>query len=412
MNGENCANIADLISWGNGSGWGGGWNWYTVVTWSNWTRCTFEDWKFNCNNATPAWWDLDVRWDNGKRCKYVCEKNVSNWNITCWIQCLADAPTGWSGNSVTIWGDSGKICTKVNDTEIECNLDADSLWWSTTINTPSWSWISIGWTDWYLCTKNGSTSLKCTINPATLWSWWESLWKETTKNIYNWISYSNTNVLTPKNSTPLYFNTAFYHDTAFNFYTYQWSQWGWPSTRVTFNQKWIRIWNWNQFFSWAWISVAWTIAAWNTAQNNYIYIYTTWTANDPDLRYEIFGSRKLAIGTSSGSYIYFMEKDGTTNAYRVGINNTDPKATLDVKGWIRVSSNCEQQTCTLDRVGTILYHASKWFVWCKKVGTSYKRVSLDGWTWSGTTLWMDTNCQISIYSNPSLYIMNNTTATQ
>ena len=223
--------------------------------------------------------------------------------------------------------------------------------------------------------------------------------KNSQKNIYNWISYQNTYVLTPKNSTPLYFSTDFYHNTEFNFYTYQWDNW--PRTRVTFNQKWIRVWNWNQIFSWAWISVAWAVAAWNTAQNNYIYIYATWENNDTNKRFEIFGNQKLAVWTSGGSYIYFEEKDGTTNKYRVGINTTDPKATLDVKGGIRVWSNCEQRTCSSTNKWTIIYYDNN-FLGCKPTSNGYRRVSLDGWNISTQELDSETNCIISTYAWSSL----------
>ena len=133
---------------------------------------------------------------------------------------------------------------------------------------------------------------------------------------------------------------------------------------------------------------------WSYATDNYVYMYWTWNWYGTNSRYEIFWNKKLAVWTSGGSYIFFMEK--TWTQYRVGINNTDPKVTFDVKGWIKIWNNCEQSRCTDDIAGTIIYNQNN-FLWCKKVGNNYKRVSLDGWTISQEYLDGNTNCTINSY---------------
>ena len=161
----------------------------------------------------------------------------------------------------------------------------------------------------------------------------------------------------------------------------------------------IRINNWANVYSWAWISVEWNIMVWQSSTENFVYIYATWNNVDPNKRFEIFWNQELAIWTSGGSYIYFAKKDWTVG-YRLWVNTKDPKATLDVKGWIRVSNNCEQKTCTGTNVWTIIYdNQNSRFLGCKKISSSYKRVSLDGWTRSWSSLPYNTNCVLNSYTS-------------
>ena len=52
--------------------------------------------------------------------------------------------------------------------------------------------------------------------------------------------------------------------------------------------------------------------------------------------------------------MYF--KTATTGTdYKIGINKTEPKATLDIKGGIRISNNCESTVCDVDHAGMIVY---------------------------------------------------------
>ena len=45
--------------------------------------------------------------------------------------------------------------------------------------------------------------------------------------------------------------------------------------------------------------------------------------------------------------MYF--KTATTGTdYKVGINNNQPQATLDINGGVKVSSNCESKKCDAD----------------------------------------------------------------
>lgn len=45
--------------------------------------------------------------------------------------------------------------------------------------------------------------------------------------------------------------------------------------------------------------------------------------------------------------MYF--KTATTGTdYKIGINKNEPKATLDINGGVKVSSNCESKKCDAD----------------------------------------------------------------
>ena len=303
---------------------------------------------------------------------------------------------------------TGYYCISTDSNSIRCNVPMPT--------GNGWTWLTLlsGANNMYCKYVDGTTRvgwettpswIQCTYD-APKW-WWDSYRKTTTKTTYDfdWQTRDRT-VLTPNVNVGyswLYFTNSFYHQSGFQFYTMQDDSGLRAASRIIFDAKWIRINNWAQMFTWAWLSVAWNIMVWNASTDNYIYIYATWQNNKSDKRFEIFGNQELAIWTKSGSYIYFAQKTWTIG-YRLGVNTTDPKATLDVKWWIRVGSNCEQKTCTGSIVWTIIYDSNyDRFLGCKKISSNtYKWVSLDGWTWSGQNLPYDTSCVINNYRDQNI----------
>ena len=53
--------------------------------------------------------------------------------------------------------------------------------------------------------------------------------------------------------------------------------------------------------------------------------------------------------------MYFKTATSGTD-YKVGINNNQPQATLDINGGVKVSSNCESKKCDEDHAGMIVYY--------------------------------------------------------
>ena len=111
---------------------------------------------------------------DGRNCKQVSE--LSTWS------------------QITIWGDTGAVCTKEGDDTLKCTTSLASLtpwnwtikikqgWvekWSfnlnqstgLTINLDTWSNITVLGTNGYLCTKQSDNSLKCSTDPANLIPW-------------------------------------------------------------------------------------------------------------------------------------------------------------------------------------------------------------------------------------------------
>ena len=227
--------------------------------------------------------------------------------------------------------------------------------------------------------------------PRTEWNGggWDSFWKTWNSRIYTenlaggWGSSQNRTVLMPSNNLPLLFNSAFYHTWSFNFYTVQWNGSYWPATRITFDNKWIRIGGQGfQLFSGAWLSAGWAIVAWSYGDDNYIYMYASGNTNSSNKHFEIMWSKELAVGNLDWAYIYFNRNAYNSydnQKYNVGINTKTPVATLDVKWSIRVWKDCVG-LCDSSTVWTIVYYGND-FWWCRNdwngVGViNYKRYSL------------------------------------
>lgn len=344
-------------------------------------RCTFDGTSINCNETKPSW-------GNGWT-TYTAWTAIEITNDVISVKPNALLQPGYVAAPTQKWK-----CWKTDPiTGQPLRWDC---WWG-------WDWITlITWQNNMYCKyiesndgKWGTTTkwIQCTYDAwsstSPTWSW-DSLWKST-------LSWNDRYYLQPKLTNGTY-----------RVELYPWSSTTtyWAASKIVFDSKWIRINNGAQFYSWAWLSVAWNIMVWNTSTDNYIYIYATWNNKSDNKRFEIFWNQELSIWTTDGSYLYFAQKSWTV-WYRLWVNTSDPKATLDVKWWIRIGSNCEQRICTGTNVWTIIYTAARWFIGCKYISSNnYKRVSLDGWTRSGTSYATNQTCQIYSYSND---IVSNTT---
>ena len=396
-------------------------SWITVDA-IGWCSIVCDQPEPSCSGQCSGWWEWSP---------YILEAATSTklWWVKLWSddpqRTTVNTPSHAAGKTYPIqfdeewklvvnvprvswnWSNSGISMSQFvpNNQNYYCySLDSNTI--SCNAPMPSWgnggSWITLlSWINNMYCKyiewsdgKGGSTKwINCTYDAwssTPTWSW-DSLWKKT----YSALTTRYT--LSPSLS-----------DGTYRIELNPWSSSVTPgaASRIRFDSKWIRINNWAQFYSWAWLSVAWNIMIWNTSTDNYIYIYATWNNIDPNKRFEIFWNQELSIWTTNGSYLYFAQKSWTV-WYRLWVNTSDPKATLDVKWWIRIGSNCEQRICTGTNVWTIIYTAARWFIGCKYISSNnYKRVSLDGWTRSGTSYATNQTCQIYSYSND---IVSNTT---
>ena len=291
------------------------------------------------------------------------------------------------------WTDANKQYAVSLDKDGKLSVNVPREAWN------GWDGLTVSWT-----TNNGYCKYIGGVTLSTLW--WGSDGGE------GYIQYTDTNAWWGDShwKSTLSWNSRYYLQPNLTNGTYRVELYPWSSTtthgaasKIVFDSKWIRINNWAQFYTWAWLAVGWNIMVWQTSTDNYIYIYATWNNNDSNKRFEIFWNNELVLWTTSGSYLYFAQRSWTVG-FRLGVNTSNPKATLDVKWWIRVGNNCEQRTCTGSNVWTIVY-TSDMFLGCKKISwTTYKRVSLDGWTRSGTNLLSFSNCVLSEYnSNGTLY---------
>ena len=426
----NCKTVANLWNWG----------WSSItISGTNWAYCyKKDDNTLYCSNSNlPSWTSGAIaNWTN----EYICVKNGSN--LTCNraklgtltadkrctfdgtnINCDEEKPSGGTGwtdytlpvaNVSKLWGVKLYTGTRWNET-VSANR-ATAIAWRTypiqlndsdqmVVYVPRVSGSGAEVTSFqnnsnYYCYATAQNRLDCS-NELPTW-WGDSLWEEEYQSIYipsitsrpwEWWggNYQSTKVLSPLSSTtPLYFSTDFYHSAAFNFYTYNSDGNAWPSTRVTFDQKWIRLWNGRQMFTWAWLAVAWAIVAWNTSTDNYIRIYATWTNNSPNKHYEVMASQELAVWTYSGAFIYFKNYENANySQYRIWVNNMDPMATLDIKWSLRIDTTgnpCVQTACNDENRWTIVFDGNNFYgctsSWWKKFTT---------WNWSPT---ISSNCAV------------------
>lgn len=417
------------------------------ATWRNEWRCIYQcevsqiifDWISDCRwNCRTIKQQYENQGCNTTATSEICIKaaqeiynqysaRFSKWEPTntCWIRCFEEEPTWWdwtrlpnqlhqSGYVAAPTSSTQNLVWKTdNDWNPGWRPDSTGNWviytaWeniqisstnvisATDTNTWQVNWLL---TDGYVTAPQSAANwLKCWKTDAngipgwrscptwsgsseTLKSWDDSLWKKTLNNDYG-----------------RYYLQPTLSNATYRVELYPWSSTSayWAASKIVFDSKWIRINNWADFYSWAWISVGWNIMVWQESTDNYIKIYATWYNNDSNKRFEIFWNQELAIWTQSGSYIYFAQKTWTL-WYRLWVNTKNPKATLDINWWVRVGKNCEQRLCTGSNVWTIVFFSNE-FLWCKQVGDTYKRVSLDGWTTQTQQLWnSNIVCKIDTY---------------
>ena len=153
-------------------------NWTPInIEWEDGQRCTYVcteydekegkkclEWHIECHQSAPSCeWEctggsgVTVSWVTlGWYCRYVTQELLDMldsdkatffdlWSITTengWIQCTF---TGWSSSSpqsITINWTPDNICVKVNDNTINCNIPLEDLQGGTWTTEGSWLWTS------------------------------------------------------------------------------------------------------------------------------------------------------------------------------------------------------------------------------------------------------------------------------
>lgn len=338
------------------------------------------------------------------------------WNWDCQIVCFEEEPTGWWGwwSDYTEWdgisisstnvisgkpngvNQSGIVagttlltqrqCRKTNGAGVpswqSCGWGGDVYYtitgWTTIINT--WTEINIYWWD----------NIYATWNTVNVYEWWgDSLWKTWTLNT------TNLEVIIPNYPTSSGMYLAGKSGTWYTIrhpgYLKIQKEWlNLASSPVEFNAKWAKFGyvsiarDFSSFDSrtagsasvttmdWAWVSIAWQLIVWNTASNNYIYMFATWNAGANNRHYEIKANKELVVWVNSWSYIYFQSYTWNSSTYnyknyRVWINTPEPKATLDINWSIRINANWNCfPPCDQSSAGAIIYlQGADTFYGCK-----------------------------------------------
>ena len=208
--------------------------------------------------------------------------------------------------------------------------------------------------------------IQCTYD-----AWWGSSYRSTTTEMN--MSWNNVTMLQP--SEP---------------YIYSDSLQIVPKNQkaiVRFDNNGVQIWTDASAPTYVGLSVGWPITLWNINTNNYIYFFASWNATSPNAHYEIAASKKLRIGVDNGAFMYLQSYQNTgSNAgnginysqYKIWINNTTPKATLDVNWSIRINtsdSSCAIETCNSNTRWTIVFRWGDFYGctdsgWLKFTGTA------------------------------------------
>lgn len=339
--------------------------WFTIFDYNDW-GC-----RVSCFENEPSWgWIPVTHYLSGKVCRYITPDILEEiTNLTQWlkfsfeaadiaseweIRCVFNDETwdGWWGITIADNPTLNWYCVYVDNDTIRC----DEEWWETIIN--------------------GGDSFRQTWNISTFDFQWQTTQRTVLKPTLNSSQYSW-----------IYFTNNFYHNSWFQFYTNQ-DGTNRAASRIIFDAKGIRINDWRRSFTWAWLSVGWTIVAWNSSTDNYIYMYATGHYNDLSTKhFEIMWSKELAIWANSWAYLYF-NSDNTSINRSVWVNTTSPKATLDVAGPIRISNNCAGSVNTsqvfycdsthyTNNQWTIMFYENH-FYWCMRSGDVYGRYDLAG----------------------------------
>lgn len=375
----------------------------TIKQWSN-TQ------QFSLNQSTDkeiildlwsgwGWEGINVEWVPWKRCKYACTAIISGEQYDLWAsfaRVFWVSEENWPSEEVQ--AELNEILSQLAEWKmpdnVSCNLDCNYTPSSTTTNN-----VTIAWDPWYLCTKVSDTKIECLTDPADF-SWWGNTYIfQWTAGLWTGIKLNaTTNAITPTNNMRylyLTWNSVIRHKWALSFEVQGLNA---VTSPVKFDAMWARFWAHadNAYWLWTigWVSIAGRLLVWQHFDDNYIYIYASWSHSDDDRHYEIRASKELAIGTDSWAFIYFKNYD-TDNykPFRVWVNTRDPAATLDVNWSLRINTNdspCVLPTCNGTTAWSIIFRSNN-FYWCKYKNWWYWRYRFE-MADTATELSWTTNC--------------------
>lgn len=349
---------------------------WTLMTGTNGMICVKDGDKINCNtnpSTLSCWTPIDIQWEDGQRCTYVCDKYDEQEGKKCleWhIECYQSAPscdwecTGWSGVTVswvTLWWYCRYITQELLDRFDDDKATLFDLWSMTTENgwiqctftgwssSPTQS-ITINWNDTSLCCRYTSpTAITCDQNCGGGWNEYYYTITGWTTNIYSWqitiISWWSTTIdwlrntwkdslwasmLTPTKGTNRIFlanpttnNPAVIRHGNKLLILKSWLDLA--SSPVEFNAKWAKFGNVSidrNFRTYdnsaAWVSIAWQLILGNIYSDNYLYLYASGNAGSSNAHYEISANKELSVWINSGAFLYFQSYTGnnSSNYYR------------------------------------------------------------------------------------------------
>ena len=234
----------------------------------------------------------------------------------------------------------------------------------------------------------------------TAW-WWDTIWSTGSQTYMG-------DYITPKDAKTVWFGNK---DTTTIYFWQLLGGWKlkfqkyWlhaASSPVEFNAAWAKFWVNSSLArenNIGWVSIAWALVVWNTSSDNYIYIIASWNAWANNRHYEIRANKELSVWVNEWSYLYFKNYNDNNNEHlkqRIWVNSTNPQATFDVNGSIRVNtalSPCVPTTCTDANRWTIVYTDA--FYWCTE--DWWKKFSMT----SGSPNFTNYVCQTAL-SSPRL----------
>lgn len=367
----------------------------------------------------------------------------------------------WS--QITIWGDTGAVCTKEGDDTLKCTTSLASLtpwngtitikqwtttiWWfnlndseSKTLTLATWgnsgssytlpaatsttlwgvklgseteqttaanSVTSTAWKTYAVqVNSNGQMVVNVPREPWNGWSW-DSLWKTGIINM----GTRTPSVLTPKDtSNGLYLKQSVYYDSSLEFWWL--SNYGSNRTRqLKLDPAWIRIGESTSTYGYTWVGI-WVLGAvwiwtFSNCDSNHLTMFASW--NTETWNFEILWNSRLLVGVKNDSYIFFNL--GNT----VGINTTGTAgSTLNVKWSVKVG-NCGKQSWFWSNRHAVRDSSTVWqiryvdttnpwqFVWCIKSGTDYYRVSLSYGNNTVSNFTNSSDCTPAIPYNSDIY---------
>ena len=343
VNGEWCSIVCDQPE-PTCSGQCLGWDWNTVTY--NWIQVTQYSGGKYCKYMTPAALDQLGRMAEGAWSRREWLTIEWSWEIRCMFN-EGTSSSSSSTQTIQIKWDPDKICVKIDDNSINCNIDPSELqgggWGG---DASSWLWK---WTDSLVYPVKTTTKVAIwttvsndyTLNVA--WSWKFS----TNLNVWNYLyirGYENRKVYVPWHCTERYIPSPminYYDELVIRQRT-------WLSCANDYTMFGA---NWNVWIGWesdAWnlkLSVYWHTRIYSQASDSdqFIDLYTTdyWQSHIESMWREMRVWLTWVIDWFwNPTYLYFKYWSIWVNkipdANVPGVAN---KATLQINGWIQISNN-------------------------------------------------------------------------